>query len=314
LWIITTPGLLYALWFMGGAPVEYFVLAIAMSELMLVCGLLATLLAESPAARWLLLIYGIFFFCIIVYLLIRRFISEETRVSQLKKTKEHMRSAFTLAANYTVIVWLMYPIFWILADGLAQLDDNSSVIAFSVLDLASKIGFSAIFFRACKKSPNWLKSMFTFSRSKSSQLPAVAQLQQHVNAPAVVAAENAAGAAADAAVDFQSPSVHVRKTKASRCQRTRAIVAVIAIFALERILPPLTRVAPHGQVLDHRHCARPDHSQSRQDDTACSVRECDGVVKEFFILLHTIHPAPTCTLLGMYRRICAFFQGKSVKT
>jgi bacteriorhodopsin len=242
LWIITTPGLLYALWFMGGAPVEYFVLAIAMAEIMLVCGLLATLLAESPAARWLLLIYGIFFFCIIIYLLIRRFITEEFRGSQLKKTKEHMRSAFTLAANYTVIVWLMYPIFWILADGLNQLDDNSSVIAFSVLDMASKIGFSAIFFRACKKSPNWLKSMFVFSRSKPSQLPAPALVsqQQHVSAPAAVATENPSAAAVDAAVDFQSPTVHIRKTKArygSAC-------------ASARVTSPLTRGALHKQV-DH---------------------------------------------------------------
>ena len=38
--------------------VEYFVLAVAFAEIMLVCGLLATLLADSPAARWLLLIYG----------------------------------------------------------------------------------------------------------------------------------------------------------------------------------------------------------------------------------------------------------------
>lgn len=232
LWIITTPGLLYALWFMGGAPVEYFVLAIAMSEIMLVCGLLATLLAESPAARWLLLIYGIFFFCMIVYLLIRRFIIEDSRASQLKKTKEHMRSAFTLAANYTLIVWLMYPIFWILADGLGQLDDNSSVIAFSVLDMASKIGFSAIFFHACKKSPNWLKSIVAFSRSKSSQLPAADHVQQQapqVNAPAAAAAENPPGTASEATVDFQSPSVHVRKSKASRC---RAIVCVTARLCL----------------------------------------------------------------------------------
>jgi bacteriorhodopsin len=222
LWIITTPGLLYALWFMGGSMSEYFVLAIAFSEIMLVCGLVATLLAESPAARWLLLIYGIFFFCIVIYLLIRRFISEDKAVSQLKKSKEHMRSSFTIAANYTVIVWLMYgstlppvyycntlcmyPIFWILGDGLDQLDDNSGVIAFSVLDMASKIGFSAIFFRACKKSPNWHKAIVSFSRQKSAQPPSAPIQSQLPPEPAPAASEATAVAPADSAIEFRSPN------------------------------------------------------------------------------------------------------------
>jgi bacteriorhodopsin len=128
-----------------------------------------------------------------------------------------MRSTFTLAANYTIIVWLMYPIFWILADGLNQLDDNSSVIAFSILDMASKIGFSAIFFRACKKSPGWLKSMFVFSNRKTLAPPvALQQQQQHASAPAADATENVSTAAVDSAVDFQTPTVHIRKTKAIR--------------------------------------------------------------------------------------------------
>jgi bacteriorhodopsin len=191
---------------MGGSMTEYFVLAIAFSEIMLVCGLVATLLAESPAARWLLLIYGIFFFCIVIYLLIRRFISEDKAVSQLKKSKDHMRSSFTIAANYTVIVWLMYPIFWILGDGLDQLDDNSGVIAFSVLDMASKIGFSAIFFRACKKSSNWHKAIFSFSRQKSAQPPSAPMQSQLPTAAAPALTEVTAAAPADSAVEFHSPN------------------------------------------------------------------------------------------------------------
>jgi hypothetical protein len=109
---VPAPPLKYALFFCMNlmAPNRYFVLAVAFAEIMLVCGLLATLLADSPAARWLLLIYGVFFFCIIVYLLIRRFITESASAAQQKKSQERMRSTFTLAANYTVIVWLMYVI------------------------------------------------------------------------------------------------------------------------------------------------------------------------------------------------------------
>jgi bacteriorhodopsin len=187
---------------------EYFVLAIAFSEIMLVCGLVATLLAESPAARWLLLIYGIFFFCIVIYLLIRRFISEDNAASQpMKKSNQNMRSSFTIAANYTVIVWFMYPIFWILGDGLDQLDDNSGVIAFSVLDMASKIGFSAIFFRACKKSPNWHKAIVSFSRQPKSAQPPSAPIQSQLPpAPAPAVSEVTAVASADSTVEFQSPN------------------------------------------------------------------------------------------------------------
>jgi hypothetical protein len=130
-------------------------------------------------------------------------------VAAAHQSKEHMRSSFTIAANYTVIVWLMYPVFWILGDGLNRLDDNSSVIAFSVLDLASKIGFSAIFFHTCKKSPNWHKALVTFSRLKSVQphMPPSAPVKSQLPiAPAPAASEATAVVAADAAVDMQSPN------------------------------------------------------------------------------------------------------------
>jgi hypothetical protein len=147
----------------------------------------------------------------------RRFITQDARPSQQKR----MRSSFTLAANYTVIVWLMYPIFWILSDGLRQLDDNAAVIAFSVLDMASKIGFSAIFFHACKKSDDWLKSMFKFSRKKSAQTSTSAQQRQQpaVPAPALVATDHPAASATDSVLDIQSPTDFRRKPKANRCGR-----------------------------------------------------------------------------------------------
>ena len=87
---------------------RYFVLSVAMSEMMLFCGLIATLLNKSQAAKWLLLFYGIFFFVMIIYMIIRRFNMQDPRKAPRKQSSTHMRSTFTLAANYTIIVWLMY--------------------------------------------------------------------------------------------------------------------------------------------------------------------------------------------------------------
>ncbi len=119
-----------------------------------------------------------------------------------------------------------YPIFWILSDGLDQINDNKSVIAFSVLDMASKIGFSAIFFRACKKTPNWLKSIVTFNRAAKAPSNATsATLQQQTAiAPIPATVDNGSGLAADPAtlVEMQSPGPHVRKAKGARYIRLHA--------------------------------------------------------------------------------------------
>jgi hypothetical protein len=134
----------------------------------------------------------------------------------------------------------MYPIFWILSDGLDQINDNKSVIAFSVLDMASKIGFSIIFFRACSKSKNWLSAMFTFSRTKAAPHASSASAQQQtVTAPPPVASDSgvvvpaeataavAVAAAAAAHVDLQSPGpIRKEKRTGGRCVCVRVVMRV----------------------------------------------------------------------------------------
>ena len=54
--------------------------------MMLICGLLATLLSEAQAAKWLLLFYGIFFFVMIIYMVIRRFNIQDPRKAHRKQS------------------------------------------------------------------------------------------------------------------------------------------------------------------------------------------------------------------------------------
>jgi hypothetical protein len=282
---------------MGGTVIEYYVLAVASSEIMLACGLIATLLAESPAARWLLLIYGVFFFCIIVYLINRRFVTENHRATLRKKANaEHMRSAFTLAANYTVIIWLMYPIFWILADGLNQIDDNSSVIAFSILDLASKIGFSAIFFSACKKPPNWIQSLVTFQRTAPaeaiSQQPQPEALGYPTFSPVAEVAINAAADSA-AASDFSSPVVHVRKVKSTRCAYLYRNIC--EWFMCLKLLLPFDSIAAQGEDFRQLCSTQPRDLQPRSN---CAPQKTAAK-------LHCVSPAPFCWRSDLFHIIAS---------
>ncbi len=54
--------------------------------MMLICGLLATLLSEAQAAKWLLLFYGLFFFVMIIYMVIRRFNIPDPRKAHRKQS------------------------------------------------------------------------------------------------------------------------------------------------------------------------------------------------------------------------------------
>jgi uncharacterized membrane protein YfcA len=69
-------------------------LSVAMSEMMLICGLLATLLSEAQAAKWLLLFYGIFFFVMIIYMVIRRFNTQDPRKAHRKQNSTRLSSSF----------------------------------------------------------------------------------------------------------------------------------------------------------------------------------------------------------------------------
>lgn len=139
-WLFTTPLLLVSLAFLAGLSPSDTVLVIFADVFMIVTGLMSGLVdaraGNGERSRWL--VYGIScaFFLGIWFILL----TGGVKAASFRPSKT--RGLFYLLGGMTLLLWTGYPIVFGLTEGANLLSVDTEVIAYGVLDVAAKIGFT----------------------------------------------------------------------------------------------------------------------------------------------------------------------------
>ncbi len=143
-WFFTTPLLLLDLGLLAGATRNELSSLVGLDMLMIATGAVATLSAGAGAlsvgARRLVW-WGVStgFLLVLLYML---YGTLDDRVDELGGD---VRSTFETLRTLIVVVWLVYPVWWLVGtEGLGVVGINVETAGFMVLDLTAKVGFGYI--------------------------------------------------------------------------------------------------------------------------------------------------------------------------
>ncbi|MFB6121661.1 MAG: bacteriorhodopsin [Halobacteriaceae archaeon] len=143
-WFFTTPLLLIDLGLLAGATRNQLASLVGLDMLMIGTGAIATLSAGAGAlsvgARRLVW-WGVStgFLLVLLYML---YGTLDDKVDELGPD---VRSTFSTLRTLIVVVWLLYPVWWLVGtEGLGVVDIYVETAGFMVLDLTAKVGFGLI--------------------------------------------------------------------------------------------------------------------------------------------------------------------------
>jgi bacteriorhodopsin len=143
-WFFTTPLLLLDLGLLAGANRNQLASLVGLDMLMIGTGAIATLSAGagvlSVGGRRLVW-WGVStgFLLVLLYML---YGTLDEKVDQLGPD---VRSTFSTLRTLIVVVWLVYPVWWLVGtEGLNVVGINIETAGFMVLDLVAKVGFGII--------------------------------------------------------------------------------------------------------------------------------------------------------------------------
>ena len=143
-WAITTPLILVNLTVLAGLPGAEILLAIYADVAMIlfvscfacqsnVKGLFAAF--EHRRLQW-----GYFAISVVFYLYVIFTLFLSARHAAIARNQKVGR-LFTAMSTYTVIIWTLYPIVWVLGEGTQRITVNTEIIMYAVLDVLSKAVF-----------------------------------------------------------------------------------------------------------------------------------------------------------------------------
>lgn len=143
-WLFTTPLLLIDLGLLAGANRNQLSTLVGLDVLMIGTGAVATLSTAgvllSPVGDRIIW-WGVStgFLLVLLYFLFGTLTKEANELSGAAQ------STFSTLRNLIVVVWLVYPVWWILGtEGLGMISLYSETAGFMVLDLVAKVGFGII--------------------------------------------------------------------------------------------------------------------------------------------------------------------------
>jgi bacteriorhodopsin len=142
-WLITTPLLLVDLALLARANRNTIFTLVGLDVLMIVTGLVGAL-ASTPAIR--IVWWGVST-ALLVFLLY--FLVQSLNEAASRQT-ESVRNLTTTLRNMLIVLWLAYPVVWILGtEGTLELIPlYVETAAFMVLDLTAKVGFGFVLLRS----------------------------------------------------------------------------------------------------------------------------------------------------------------------
>jgi bacteriorhodopsin len=143
-WLFTTPLLLLDLGLLAGADRNTIYTLIGLDVFMIGTGLVGALATEGQLFRivWWAISTGALL--VLLYFLLGK-LSE-----QAGRRSSEVGALFSQLRNLTLVLWLIYPLIWILGTegGLAFVPLGVETAAFMVLDLAAKVGFGFLLLRS----------------------------------------------------------------------------------------------------------------------------------------------------------------------
>ena len=135
-WALTTPLMLLDLAGLAGASNDTTFFLVAADFLMIVTGLIGALIGSDDNACWAFWAFGMFAFLPILY-----FLGIGLPTSGCGP---EAAAIYKKAANLTLVVWSIYPVVWILAEGTGTISTDGEVIFYTVLDIIAKSGFGLL--------------------------------------------------------------------------------------------------------------------------------------------------------------------------
>ncbi|WP_136688262.1 bacteriorhodopsin [Halorhabdus amylolytica] len=148
-WVLTTPLLLYDIALLAGADRNTTGTLIGLDVLMILTGAVATLTFSGAAGMGVggvrILWWGVStgFLLVLLYFL---FSSLTARAAELSPDT---RSTFKLLRNMIAVLWLVYPVWWIVGtEGLGVIGIGPETAGFAVLDVTAKVIFGIILLRS----------------------------------------------------------------------------------------------------------------------------------------------------------------------
>lgn len=133
-WFTSTPLLILDLTFLGRSSIPLLSGLIGANQFMIATGGMSAISPKPINYVWYLVSCGAFL--AILYLLLVPY--------RQQAEQQHPRSkkAFRKLVTVHVVLWTLYPIVWILAStGFGILDQTGETAGYTLLDLASKVGF-----------------------------------------------------------------------------------------------------------------------------------------------------------------------------
>lgn len=142
-WLITTPLLLVDLALLAKASRNTIFTLVGLDVLMIVTGLVGALVSQ-PAVRIVWWGISTALLLVLLYVLVQALNEAASRQT------ESVRSLTTTLRNILIVLWLAYPVVWILGtEGTLELIPlYVETAAFMVLDLTAKVGFGYVLLRS----------------------------------------------------------------------------------------------------------------------------------------------------------------------
>jgi bacteriorhodopsin len=143
-WLFTTPLLLIDLGLLAGANRNQLATLVGLDVLMIGTGAVATLTSGGVALGAVgdrLIWWGVStgFLLVLLYILFG------TLTEQAEQLPGDARSTFSILRNLILVVWLVYPAWWLLGtEGIGAVDLYVETAGFMVLDLTAKVGFGIV--------------------------------------------------------------------------------------------------------------------------------------------------------------------------
>merc|ERR1712107_824553 len=133
-WILTTPLMLWDLMALAGASSDDILMAVGVDVLMICFGAVG---AQTPSAqKWVFFACGMICFCHIVGALLRY-----TKVSTFGKQAQ---DTYCRVAYLTIVLWTLYPLVWIVAEGGRLVSPSLEAFLYMVMDVSAKCVFGFI--------------------------------------------------------------------------------------------------------------------------------------------------------------------------
>jgi len=123
---------------LAGAPNDEIAMVLIMDMLMIGFGCAG---AQTPDQnKWFFFIFGMVTFIHIVAVLLK--------YSKVNKYGEEARALYNKVAWMTIVLWTLYPIVWIVAEGQRMVSASMEACLYAIMDVSAKCVFGIIIVQA----------------------------------------------------------------------------------------------------------------------------------------------------------------------